>query len=491
MLVKKQKILPVGIVIEYKVITICAILVIKQRFLQYVWRYKTVTAYFSKEWEKKRAKQKRVVITGVGAVTPLGNDIKNTWANLIKGQSGIAPITLFDAARFPVKIAAEVKNFNFENPILSEELDMFFGRSTRFCVSAAKEALLNAQLQLEHLDTVSMGISLGSNEEYARFSHYSRMFDPEKILALLKGRKFSPADGNPYPHLAESKELGQIWPLRRSASMAANLISVLYNIQGPISTTSSACASSAQAIGRALRMIQDGDADMVVTGGCDAIIGETSLTGFALLGALSKKHNTEPEKASRPFDLLRDGFILGEGSGMLVLEELSHARKRNAPILAELAGYGSSSNAYRLTAAPEDGSGADICISAALQDADCSVEEIDYINAHGTSTYLNDKSETAAIKKVFKDRAYDIPVSSNKSMLGHLVASAASIELIISVLTLNRGIIPPTINYENPDPECDLDYVPNEPRKKQVQTILSNSFAFGGQNASLVVKKFH
>ena len=176
---------------------------------------------------------------------------------------------------------------------------------------------------------------------------------------------------------------------------------------------------------------------------------------------------------------------------MLVLEELSHARKRNAPILAELAGYGSSSNAYRLTAAPEDGSGADICISAALQDADCSFEEIDYINAHGTSTYLNDKSETAAIKKVFKDRAYEIPVSSNKSMLGHLVASAASIELIISVLTLNGGIIPPTINYENPDPECDLDYVPNESRKKQVQTILSNSFAFGGQNASLVVKKFH
>jgi len=449
-----------------------------------------VTAYFSKAWEKKKQKQKRVVITGVGAVTPLGNNIEQTWANLITGQSGIAPITLFDASSFPVKIAAEVKNFNFEAPILSEDLDVFFGRSTRFCVQAAKEALVNAQLDLECLDGEAIGLSLGSNEEYVRFSDYDRMFNPEKILSLLRNRKLATGPGNPYPHLAESKELGKIWPLRRSAHMAANLISVLYNIQGPISTTSSACASSAQAIGRALRMIQDGDAEMVIAGGCDAIIGETSLTGFALLGALSR-HNTEPEKASRPFDLLRDGFILGEGSGILILEELSHARKRGAPILAELAGYGSSSNAFRLTASPEDGSGADICISAALQDAGCSIEEVDYINAHGTSTYLNDKSETAAIKKVFKDRAYEIPVSSNKSMLGHLVASAASIELIISVLTLNGGIIPPTINYENPDPECDLDYVPNEPRKKQVRTILSNSFAFGGQNASLVVKKFH
>jgi len=316
------------------------------------------------------------------------------------------------------------------------------------------------------------------------------MFEPEKIFDLLRARKLEQCNGNPYAHFASSKNLGQIWPLRRSAHMAANLISILYNIQGPISTTSSACASSAQAIGRALRMIQDGDAEVVITGGCDSIIGETAVTGFALLGALSK-HNDAPEKASRPFDLMRDGFILGEGSGVLVLEDFEHARKRNAPIIAELAGYGSSSNAYRLTASPEDGRGADSCMSAALQDAGCSIEDVDYINAHGTSTYINDKCETAAIKKVFQDRAYEIPVSSNKSMLGHLVASAASIELIISVLTLTGGIIPPTINYENPDPECDLDYVPNESRTKQMKTILSNSFAFGGQNASLVVKKFH
>jgi 3-oxoacyl-[acyl-carrier-protein] synthase II len=458
-------------------------------------REKSVSAYFySKTGEKLKQRQRRVVITGIGAVTPLGNDIQTTWENLIDGNSGIGPITLFNASKYPVKIAAEVKNFNFEKTILSEDLDRFFGRSTRFCVNAVQEALLSANLNITNSLAEHIGIALGSNEEYAHLSQFNRMFDNEKILEILQARKAAKLSGSAasqnYAHLASSKMLGQIWPLRRSAHLAASLISILHNIKGPISTTSSACASSGLAIGRALRMIQDGDADIAITGGCDAIIGETSVTGFSLLGALSKQHNAEPEKASRPFDLKRDGFILGEGSGILILEELSHARKRNAPILAELAGYGSSSNAYRLTASPEDGSGADVCMSRALQDAGCSFEDIDYINAHGTSTYINDKCETAAIKKVFTERAYEIPVSSNKSMLGHLVASAASIELIISVLTINGGIIPATINYENPDPECDLDYVPNEPRKKQVETILSNSFAFGGQNASLVVKKY-
>ncbi len=449
-----------------------------------------MTAYFSKNWEKKKRQQKRVVITGIGAVTPLGNDIQTTWENLIRGKSGIGPVTIFDASTYPVKIAAEVKNFNFETLIFSEELDRFLGRSTRFCLSAASEAFKSAHLNLEDMDTENVGISLGSNEEYAAMSLFDRMFDAEKIVESIKARKQVQPNGPTNAHLFSSRPLGQIWPLRRSAHMAANLLSILHNIQGPISTTSSACASSAQAIGKAMRMIQDGDAEVVISGGCDSIIGETALAGFSLLGTLSK-HNAEPEKASRPFDLKRDGFILGEGAGILVLEELSHAKKRNAPILAELAGYGSSSNAYRLTSSPEDGSGSDICIGKALQDAGCTIEDIDHINAHGTSTYINDKCETAAIKKVFNERAYDIPVSSNKSMLGHLIASAASIELIISVLTLKGGIIPATINYENPDPECDLDYVPNEPREKQVETILSNSFAFGGQNASLVVKKFN
>jgi 3-oxoacyl-[acyl-carrier-protein] synthase II len=448
-----------------------------------------MTAYFyNRNWDKKNKERNRVVITGMGAVTPLGNDINETWQNLIKGKSGIGHITIFDASKYPVKIGAEVKNFDFNGGV-PEGVAPFLGRSTRFCIHATKEALKNSGLNLENMDTSQVGISLGSNEEYASISLFDKMFESKKIHELLELRKSSNGQNHPFPHLNASKPLGRIWPVRRSASMAANILSLLHNIKGPVSTTSSACTSSAQAIGKAMRMIQDGDSEVVITGGCDALIGELSLTGFYRVGALSK-NNKDPEKSSRPFDMKRDGFILGEGSGMLVLEELSHARKRNARILGELAGYGSSSNAYRITASPEDGRGADICIKAALKDACCSIEDVDYINAHGTSTYLNDKSETAAIKNVFQDRAYDIPVSSNKSMLGHLVGSAGSIELIISTLTLNRNLILPTINYENPDPECDLDYVPNEPREKNVDTILSNSFAFGGQNASILVKKF-
>jgi 3-oxoacyl-[acyl-carrier-protein] synthase II len=445
--------------------------------------------FFDKQQEKQKLQRKRVVVTGIGAVTPLGNDTETLWKNLMTGDSGIGPITLFDAAHYPVKIAAEVKDFDFEDSSIPEELRPFLGRSLKFCAAAAKEAIQHAQLDLIRSDTVNVGISLGSNEEYASLSLFDKMFESEKILDFLREKKSANGSGRKHTYFESSKLLGQIWPLRRSAHIAANILSILYNVKGPISTTSSACASSAYAIGKAMRMIQDDDAEVVITGGCDAIIGELPLTGFALLGALSK-NNATPEKASRPFDLKRDGFVLGEGSGILILEELSHARKRNAKILAEVAGYGSSSNAYRLTASPEGGQGADICIKAALNDADCSIEDVDYINAHGTSTYINDKSETAAIKNVFKDRAYDIPISSNKSMVGHLVASAASIELVISILTLNKNIIPATINYENPDPECDLDYVPNESRRKQVEAILSNSFAFGGQNASLLVKKF-
>ncbi len=447
-----------------------------------------MTAYFfDRNWDTKKSEKRRVAITGIGAVTPLGNNVKTTWENLIKGQSGIGPITLFNASTFPVKIAAEVKDFNFEWSV-SENINPFLGRSTKFCLQAAKEALEHAALTLEHMDTTRIGICLGSDEESAHLSHFDELFESKKIYELLELRRTSDGKDHPFPHLASSKLLGQIWPLRRSAYMAANIMSILYNIQGPVSTSSSACVSSAQAIGRAKRMIQDGDADVVITGGSDSMIGEFSVIGFDKIGALSK-NNQDPEKSSRPFDLKRDGFVLGEGSGILILEELSHAKKRNATILGELAGYGSSSNAYRITAAPENGQGADICIKAALKDAHCSIDEVDYINAHGTSTYLNDKSETAAIKKVFEDRAYEIPISSNKSMLGHLIASAASIELIISILTLTYDLIPPTINYEYPDPECDLDYVPNTSRPKHLSTILSNSFAFGGQNASILLKK--
>jgi 3-oxoacyl-[acyl-carrier-protein] synthase II len=448
-----------------------------------------MTAYFSdKNWGSGRHEKKRIVITGIGAVTPLGNDIKTTWQSLMQGRSGIGRITLFDSSSFPVQVGAEVKGFEFCEEI-PEDLRLFAGRGTMFCIHAVREALAHAGLDLEHMDTTSVGIALGANEEYMGFSVLNRLAQTTTIRNALELRRSQSDSGNPFPYLAEREPISLLWPMRKGASTAASMLSCLYNIQGPVSTTSSACASSALAIGRAMRMIQDGDAEVVITGGCDSMIAETTLAGFHRLRSLSR-NNSDPEKASRPFDLKRDGFVMAEGAGMLVLEELSHARKRKAPILAELAGFGSSSNAYRITATPEDGHGIDICMLAALKDADCSLDDVDYINAHGTSTYLNDKSETAAIKSVFHERAYDIPVSSNKSMLGHSVASAAAIELIISTLTINRKMIPPTINYEYPDPECDLDYVPNVPRAKDVDAILSNSFAFGGQNASILVKKF-
>lgn len=451
-----------------------------------------MTAYYYNSTRKRIKHQddrKRVVVTGMGAVTPLGNTVQESWNNLISGRSGIGPISIFDASTYPVKIAAEVKNFNFTEKV-PDCMKPFLGRSSRFCIQAAKEAIKNAGLFLEEgRDTAHVGISLGSDEETARPGEYDKLFDPKTVYELLEMRRELGFNNHPFPHLMTAKHLGRIWPFRKGAHMAANILSVLCNIQGPVRTSSSACASSGQAIGKAMRMIQDGDAEVMITGGCDSMIGEVTLAGFNKIKSLSKNNN-DPEKSSRPFDLKRDGFVLGEGSGIIVLEELSHARKRGARILGEIVGYGSSSNAYRITASPEDGHGADICMRAALQDAGCSFEDIDYINAHGTSTYLNDKSETAAIKKVFKDRSYEIPISSNKSMMGHLIASAASIELIISILSLNEHIIAPTINYEYPDPECDLDYVPNTSRQKEINTILSNSFAFGGQNASILVKKY-
>ncbi len=447
-----------------------------------------MTAYFfERNWGPKEKEKRRIVVTGIGAVTPLGNDVNGTWQNLVKGKSGIKPITIFDASKFPVKIGAEVKNFDFDSCV-PEQISPFLGRSIKFCLAAVKEALTNADLDLDLMDTCRLGVSLGANEEYANISSLHELFEVKLIKDLLEQRLDSNQGSTALHQSGTMKDLGRVWPIRRSAYMAANILSLVYNILGPVSTSSSACASSAQAIGRAMRMIQDGDAETVITGGCDAIIGEIPLSGFHRLRALST-HNDCPEKASRPFDRNRDGFVLGEGSGILILEELSHARKRGANILGELAGYGSSSNAYKITASPEDGHGADASMKASLDDAGCSIDEVDYINAHGTSTHLNDKSETAAIKNVFQDRAYEIPISSNKSMLGHLIASAASIELITSVMALNKNMIPPTINYENPDPECDLDYVPNSYRQKEVKTILSNSFAFGGQNASILVKR--
>jgi len=425
--------------------------------------------------------ERRVVITGMGAVTPLGLDLKTTWENLMRAKSGIGHISLFDATTFPVQIAAEVKDFDESAINLPEGIEHFTSRSTKFCLAATQEAKQDSCLNLDTVDPTMFGISIGGNEENTKLSNFGDAFAEKDIFYSLQNRDLS--------YYNHSNFLGQIWAVRRCAHTSSHILSIIYNAQGPVSTSSTACASSAQAIGKAMRMIEYGDADIMITGGCDSIIGEFSVAGFGLLGALSQ-NNKDPERASRPFDLKRDGFVLGEGAGILIMEELGHARERGAKIIAEITGFGTSSNAYRITDSPPDGRGADQAMRLALEDAGLLPEDIDYINAHGTSTLINDRSETQAIKKVFGKDAYRTPISSNKSMLGHLIASAGTIELIVSVLTIQKNIIPPTINYEIPDPDCDLDYVPNEPREYEVNSILSNSFAFGGQNASLVAERY-
>ena len=416
----------------------------------------------------------------MGLVTPLGNSVQATWENVLKGQSGIGYLSLFDASAFPVRIAAEVKHFDESSIDLPEEVRHFAGRATRFCLSAAAEALEDGGVDLDALDRTQIGVSLGASEEMFTLSRFAEAFVEEDIWRSLVRGDLSV--------LKSTRYLGQIWPLRKCAHTTSQIISLAHGLKGPLSASSTACASSAHAIGKAMRIIEQGDAGMMIAGGTDSCLSEFSLAGFYLLGALSE-NNEHPEKASRPFDRRRNGFILGEGAAVLVLEELQHARSRGAAIIGELKGFGSSSNAYRITDSPPDGRGADRAMALALDDAGLLPGEIDHINAHGTSTVINDRSETLAIKKIFGSGAYRIPISANKSMLGHTIAGAGAMELIISALTIQRGIIPPTINYEVPDPECDLDYVPNEPRAADVKTVLSNSFAFGGQNASLVVAR--
>ena len=425
---------------------------------------------------------RRVVVTGMGMVTPLGRTVETTWDNLIKAQSGIDHITLFDASTFPVQIAGEVKDFDFSSIPIPDEIIQFTGRATAFCLAAAAQAIQNADLKIGEDDPTKIGISLGASEETNSLKNFNESVVEEDIYQFLKGEGIS---GKWRP-----KNVGQIWPLRKCAHMTSHIVSILHNLQGPLSSSSTACASGTHAIGKAMRIIEHGDADLMIAGGTDSCLSEFSVAGFYLLGALSE-NNEQPQKASRPFDLKRNGFVLAEGAGILILEELHHAQKRGAPILAELKGYGTSSNAYRITDSPPDGRGPDQAMQSALDDAGVLPEHITHINAHGTSTMINDRSETVSIKKVFGNTAYKIPICANKSMIGHPIAGAGAIELIISVLSITNGIIPPTINYEVPDPDCDLDYVPNKARECKVQTVLSNSFAFGGQNASLVVARYN
>jgi 3-oxoacyl-[acyl-carrier-protein] synthase II len=427
--------------------------------------------------------RRRVVITGMGAVTPLGHNVRDLFAAQLEGHSGVDTITLFDARRFPTRFAAQVKNFDLAKFVANAQRWTDSGPNSQFAAAAAQEALADANLlENRKFDRTRCGIYLGSGEGIQDFHHlvsligryYQRDRDVVDTVGFARGalREF-------HKGREAEQELHTT-----SAHLAAH-----FELLGPNYNCLTACAASSQAIGEAAELIRHGDADLMLSGGAHTMIHPFGVTGFNLLTALSTS-NAEPQKASRPFDLRRDGFVLGEGAGMLVLEALEHAQRRGAPIYAELTGYGSTADAFRMTDSHPEGRGAIACIRGALKDSGLDPSDIGYINAHGTSTQVNDKVETLAVKQVFGDKAYQVPMSSSKSMLGHLIAAAGAVELITSIMALRQGVLPPTINYEVPDPECDLDYIPNTAREQRVRHALSNSFGFGGQNVSLIVSQF-
>jgi 3-oxoacyl-[acyl-carrier-protein] synthase II len=427
--------------------------------------------------------RRRVVITGMGVVTPLGHSVADLFKAQLEGRSGIGPITLFDAGHFPTKFAAQVQNFDLAQHVEDPSRWEHSGANARFAAAAAQEALDDADLLDNHkVDRTRCGVYLGSGEGIQDFhnlvslvaqSYHPDRRDVDTVTFASGGLK----------EFHARREFEQE-PHTTPAHLAA-----YFDLEGPNYNCLTACAASSQAIGEATELIRHGDADVMLSGGAHSMIHPLGLTGFNLLTALST-YNADPKKASRPFDLQRDGFVLGEGSGMLVLEELEHAKRRRASIYAELTGYGTTADAFRVTDSHPEGRGASACIRMALKDSGLAPADIDYINAHGTSTQVNDKVETLAIKKVFGETAYRVPVSSSKSMIGHLIAAAGAVELIITTMALRRSLLPPTINYEVPDPECDLDYVPNVAREKRVRHALSNSFGFGGQNITLIVSRF-
>jgi 3-oxoacyl-[acyl-carrier-protein] synthase II len=408
----------------------------------------------------------RVVVTGLGAVTPLGNSVPEYWRAICEGRSGVGPITRFDPKRLDCRIAAEVKGFDPLKVIEKKELkklDLFI----QYAIAAGVEAVESAKIDFSQVDPTRAGALVGSG-----IGGILSILEWHKVL-LEKG----PSRVSPFfvPSLI--------------VNMASGQLSIRYKLKGPNSSVVTACATGNHAIGDAFRIIQRGEADLMVAGGSEAIIDELPIGGFAQMKALSTR-NDEPTRASRPFDADRDGFVPGEGAGIVVLESLEHARRRGARIHAEIIGYGMTADAYHMTAPDPDGDGAVRAMAGALRDAGLRPEDVGYVNAHGTSTPYNDKTETLAIKQVFGEHARRVPVSSTKSMTGHLLGAAGGIEAIVTVLALQHGLLPPTINYETPDPECDLDYVPNTARKAEVDAALSNGFGFGGTNATLAFRRW-
>ena len=424
--------------------------------------------------------RRRVVVTGLGCVTPLGSEIETTWRRLLNGESGIGYISLFDASNFPTKISAEVRNWDVSDVGENPEDWKYQGRHTHFAVGAAKKAVADAGIENATIDPTRFGVYTGSGEGQQDFDRFTQM-----MVAALDGESLD---------LARFTRTGleilhPVAELEQEPNMPAGHLASLFGAQGPNVNCLTACAASSQAIGEAVEIIRRGEADVMLSGGTHTMIHPFGVTGFNLLTALSTS-NDQPQKASRPFDRNRDGFVLGEGAGMVLLESLEHAKARGARIYGEICGYGSTADAFRITDTHPQGRGAISCLRMALDDAQLNVEQIDYINAHGTSTSVNDRVETLAIKKVFGQQAYKVPVSSTKSMMGHLIAAAGATELIFCLLAIRDNVVPPTINYETPDPDCDLDYVPNVAREVQCNYALSNSFGFGGQNITLIARRF-
>tara|TARA_Y100001935_G_scaffold249485_1_gene248167 strand:+ start:64 stop:1311 length:1248 start_codon:yes stop_codon:yes gene_type:complete len=408
----------------------------------------------------------RVVVTGIGAVTPIGNNIDEYLMGLQKGSNGVSNITLFDPEQHPCKFAAEVKNFQSENFIEPKESKRW-DRFSQFGVVAAKQAFKDSGLQISEENAPRIGVIIGSG-----VGGLLTMETQAQTLNVKGAKRVSPFT---VPMMIPN--------------MATGLAAIAIGAKGPSSSVSTACAAGSNAIGDSFRLLQLGKADVMICGGAEASITPLGVAGFASAKALSFR-NDSPETASRPFDLERDGFVIGEGSGILILETLEHAKKRNAKIYAEIIGYGTTCDAHHITAPSPGGVGGAKAIKLAIEDACLDLETIDYINAHGTSTSANDSNETSAIKSIFKDRSYLIPVSSTKSMTGHLLGGSGGIEAVACVLSITHNFIPPTINYVNKDPDCDLDYVPNNARDAQLKVALSNSFGFGGHNVCLAFSKF-
>jgi 3-oxoacyl-[acyl-carrier-protein] synthase II len=407
----------------------------------------------------------RVVVTGLGLVTPLGIGVEASWQAAIKGNSGICPITQFDASQMPVRIAGEVKDFDPAPYIEAKEIKKM-DRFIHFAMAAATMAVEDSGLKITEENAERVGVIIGAGMGgLPAIEHYHKAY-------LERGYK----------------RISPFFIPMLIINLASGNVSIKFGAKGPNSAAVTACATGSHSIGDAFKIIQRGDADVMIAGGTESVITPLGVGGFAVMKALSTR-NEEPEKASRPFDAERDGFVMGEGAGVIILESLQSALKRRAKIYAEIIGYGMSSDAYHITTPAPEGEGAARCMKAALKDAAIEIEKVSYINAHGTSTKYGDELESAAIKTVFGDHAYKICVSSTKSMTGHLLGAAGGVEAIFSILSIYNSIVPPTINLENPDPECDLDYVPNNARQMDVECAMSNSFGFGGTNACLLFKK--